>query len=208
MLSRINGKNLEELCIFRMKRERNRGLAIMNRSGVHCSQRFDSATQTMVYQPLSSPPDFEGVTAPDGRQFIFDAKVCSAASLSIDSQGGSGRGKREIPYLLERSTFGVATFLLIHFTPRELKASTVPARTVAFPVHVHHPFWEEYERGSVKRINWTHCDEYGLDVEWNAHAGGRKETPDIYSAVMWIRGCLDDFNHRTLERTYRSHATT
>lgn len=187
----MTGKEFEELCVFRMNHERRRGRGLMRRCGVQGGWRLDPSTGTRKFEPSSSPPDFEGVE-PDARQFMFDAKVCSLASYSIDNAGSKRRW--QIPILLERSEFNVATFLLIHLPERVLKTKTDPIRTVAFPIHVRHPFWINYLDSEIKSISRAAFDEYGIEVEWSTMPGGKKPTPDILAAVSEIRETLIQFS--------------
>jgi len=208
----MKAKEFEDTCLKRMQAEQERGRAIMSRYGVQGSfmrgaeppdftelaSRCTSFPTTVgalgeafrsgkaaadQWRPVQSLPDFEGVLAPDGRQFIFDAKVSGDASLSLHD---SHVAERQRKHLLTRSQFGAICFLLVHFTPRKLKASQQPAETWAFPVSIDHPFWAAFDRSEVKRITRQDCREYAVPVLWNVLPGGRTERPDVLAAVMQL----------------------
>lgn len=137
-------------------------------------------TAENTFRPIQSLPDFEGVLAPSGRQFLFDAKVCSAASMDLHS---SHVAERQLDHLRKRAAFGAIAFLLIHFPERTLKAGTQAAVTWAFPV-CDNPFWQAFDRGEEKRISRADCEEYGVLVPWNRLPGGRTDRPDVLAAVL------------------------
>lgn len=123
------------------------------------------------------------------RQFIFDAKVCSASSFSLAEfrREGSKNKSRQLRHLMTRARFGATCFLLIHFSRRVLKRRVDPEETFAFPVHPHHSFWVRFEAYQEKSINRDHCREYGVPVEWNALGGTRKKRPDLVWAIESLR---------------------
>ena len=185
----MNAKEFEKTCQYRMESEERAGNATMSRYGVHAVfiERPNTATGMMekAWQPIHSLPDFEGILPPDGRQFIFDCKVCSAASFPLDEDKFK---KRQLKHLLIRSEFGAITFLLLHFNRRSLKTKKVPERTVAFPVVEGHTFWDSFDRGIVKRIQHEDCDEFAIEVEWNAGLTGRTDRPDVLRAIHELAG--------------------
>lgn len=192
----MKGKRLEELCLRRMDKEEEAGRATMNRYGVHVSIRFDPATQARIVQVISSPPDFEGALH-NGRQFIFDAKVCSASSYSIDSAGG--KRARQIPFLIKRSRFNVITFLLLHFNERSLATKHDREVTWAFPVHHNHPFWKRYLAGEVKSISRTTCEDYAAEVLWSPLPKGKIVLPELLPAINCVAELLSEIDdHREL----------
>lgn len=134
----------------------------------------------MVWQPMQSLPDFEGVMM-GGLQFIFDAKVCSQASFPL---GESTMKERQLKHLKKRARFGAVCFFLIHFNKRQLVTKSSPARTIAFPVQPDDPFWQRHERSEIKRITEQDAELYGIRVEWNVAPGKRKLSPDILAAIM------------------------
>lgn len=147
-------------------------------------QYFGNSTSNgMVWQPMQSLPDFEGVLT-GGQQFIFDAKVCSQASFPLAE---STMKERQLKHLKKRGRFGAICFFLIHFNARQLQTKSTIARTIAFPVRPNHPFWEAFDRGEVKRITEQDADLYGIRVEWNIAAGKRKSSPDLLAAINELR---------------------
>lgn len=133
------------------------------------------------WQPMDSYPDFDGVTAPAGRQFTCDAKVCNQASFPLDAESKSL--SRQLRHMMERDRFGVIAFYLIHFPERALATKTDPEATWAFPVSGEHPFWIQFERAEVKRITRQDCEAYAVPVAWNTLPGHHKPLPDIVTAV-------------------------
>lgn len=217
-VGRTAGKQLEELCIYRMQHEETAGTATMSRYGVQGSYHYagsnnngsvdydmiarsagvdrakvqnifryfdpqQSGNNDMVWQPMQSLPDFEGVLL-GGRQFVFDAKVCSQASFPLAE---STMKERQLRHLLRRAQFGAISFLLIHFNARSLITKSIPARTIAFPVRPDHPFWEAFARGEIKRITEQDAELYGIHVEWNIATGKRKLSPDLITAIHEIK---------------------
>jgi penicillin-binding protein-related factor A (putative recombinase) len=208
----MKGKEFEQLCIDRMKSEEKRGRATMGRYGVQgtfiADKAFDIephvdrllkagnksevriATQALVkaatdaaggWQKMESLPDFEGIVAMRGQQFTFDAKVCGDATYGISKT--TQAKSRQLDHLLRRSKFGGIGFLLIHFTPRELKGKTTEPETWAFPVHPDHPFWVGFAAGENTRITREQCAQYAVSVEWNMSKGSKTLRPDILDAV-------------------------
>lgn len=132
------------------------------------------------YQPIRSLPDFCGILAGSGRAFDIECKVCGSASLSLHDEKLK---KRQLAYLLKRSRFGAVSILLIHFSERKLASRTDEPQTWAFPVAPDHDFWQAFERGEVKSISRSDCEEYAVLVPWNCLPGGRTPRPDILQAV-------------------------
>lgn len=137
----------------------------------------------IIWQPIQSLPDFEGVFS-GGRQFIIEAKVCSQASLSLDDLKVT---ERQIQHLIRRSRFGVITALAIHWNPRELKTKSDEAETWLFPVHHALGFWVD----PPKRINREKDVEHAVKVEWNIAPGKRKLSPDILPALKVLAARYD-----------------
>lgn len=178
----MKAKDFEKVCAYRMEREEKDGVATMTRYGVQASM-LDGK-----WIPITSLPDFEGVLPPDGHQFVFDCKVCSQASFPLDDDKFK---RRQFRHMVTRSRFGATCFLLIHFTERVLKQRTDEAMTVAFPVAIDHPFWEQFDRGEVKRISRLDAEQYGFRIEWSVKQGCRKESPDIVAAVESLRSTVN-----------------
>lgn len=210
IIPNLKGKELEELCIYRMQCEETAGLATMSRYGVQGNYTYAGHNRTpnyadvaltvgvdtekvknifqyfgpekqnqMVWQPMQSLPDFEGILM-GGIQFCFDAKVCSQASFALAE---STMKERQLKHLKKRARFGAVCFFLIHFNARQLATKSTIARTIAFPVRPDYPFWEMHERGEVKRISEQDAELYGIRVEWNVAAGKRKASPDLITAI-------------------------
>lgn len=178
----IKGKELEQLCIERMDVHYRKGEAHQVRYGVQTS-RFDGKVVE-----LKSLPDFDGVL-PGGRQFVYDAKVCSQSAFALATE--NARKKRQFRHLLRRGWFGGITFLLLHWNPRELKSLTYEAETFAFPVHPDHVFWERFAAGEEKSITRGQCESYAVRVPWNRLAGERKDRPDILHGIQGVSELLD-----------------
>jgi penicillin-binding protein-related factor A (putative recombinase) len=212
----MKGTDFEKICVYRMEQEHKLGRAIMGRYGTQSitigEKPIDvdawcqklrrgpvnvALIETLVKearetgrrtQQMQSNPDFEGLLPPRGRQFIFDAKVCSQASFSLDKESKSQ--SRQLLHLLERDEYGAICFYLIHFPQRVLAKSIDPDQTWAFPVSRQHPFWQQFDRGEVKRVTRADCEEYAVPVEWNVLEGGRTERPDIVMAIYGVAAKL------------------
>lgn len=176
----MKGKELEEIVLVRLRAERDRGRCSVGRYGVQASMRRDERG-VMVWSPMQSYPDLEGILPPLGRQFVFDCKVCGQASLQINDEHFAAR---QLRHLLERDEFGAICFLLIHFSARVLKTRTDDPETWAFPVSRQHTFWQAADRGEMRSISREACREYGVQVEWNTLPGGRTPRPDVLSAIL------------------------
>lgn len=166
----MNGKQFEKLVQLQMDREDRRGNATMSRCGVH------AVFIQGKWSPIDSLPDFEGVL-PGGRQFVFDAKVCSQASFPLDDDKLK---KRQLRHLKKRDHYGAIAFLLIHFPERKLATRTDPELTVAFPVSDDHEFWRRVDSGEVKRLSRDEAMEFGVLVRWTDDV---KTKPDLLPAV-------------------------
>lgn len=183
-MSLLTGKEFEEICLFRAKAEEECKTLTMSRYGVQASFREGD------WLPVPSYPDFEGVTA-GGRQFIFDAKVCSGPSFKLDH--GSSLFRLQMRHLLRRSAFSVTTFLLVHFNRRVLKTKEEPEITVALPVTKDGSIWEEYDRGERHAVTRTDAVRYGIVVPWNLYSERAKTpSPDLLYAVKALRGVIDE----------------
>jgi len=179
----MKGKKFEDICIKRMQEEESLNRATMCRCGVQAT--FVDGK----WQPIFSLPDFSGLLFPRGREFTFDAKVCGTASFPLNDDKFK---RRQFKHLVTRDRFGAISFLLIHFTARQLKKTSYAAETWAFPVSLRHPFWQAFDRGEVKSISREDCREYGALVEWNIlKAKGRTERPDIVMAIYELAAKLN-----------------
>lgn len=175
----MNGKDFEKLVQQQMDREEARGLATMSRYGTH------AVLVEGKWTPIHSLPDFEGVLM-GGRQFVFDAKVCSSrASLDLNDEKLK---KRQLKHLLTRARFGAIAFLLIHFPERALKTKTVPALTVAFPVSGLMSFWQRVDAGEIKSLGREDALELGFEVAWTNGRGNPK--PDLLPVILEMANAL------------------
>jgi penicillin-binding protein-related factor A (putative recombinase) len=175
----IKGKQLEELVLKRA--------AVDERAGRYCLGRYGVMAVLIKgeWHPIVSLPDFEGVTA-DGHQFIFDAKVCSAASYPL-SGGTSKSLKNQYRHMRRRAVFNVTCFLLMHFNARALKTKADEELTVLFPIG-DNDFWAAYEAENKKSITRDDAREYGVVVNWGpASPRAKLITPDLYTALTELQ---------------------
>lgn len=179
---KLTGKEFEELILFRGRKLAEDGVLTLDKYGVQSTYRTDPQTGKLAWQPMQSYPDFDGCIAPNGREFIIEAKVCSAASLPLTQQGKSVKLK-QLTHMFQRSRFGSLCLLMIHWNRRELKTRVDEAATYALPVIEDHPLWASYLREEVKTLTRQQCELYGVEVPWRAYQGGRKLTPAIEVAV-------------------------
>lgn len=183
----LKGKEFEQLIMDAGTRERKAGSLTLGRYGV----------KGMVVQGktllVPSLPDFEGVLA-GGRQFIFEAKVCSSHSIPLDKKFVK---PLQISHMLERSAMGAQCFLLIHFCARKLQNANQPAFTVALPVTADSsPVWQRFVDiyAEARRLK---CDptaresisrdlayDMGTIVPWVAPKGCKKALPDLLG-LLW-----------------------
>lgn len=143
---------------------------------------------------VPSLPDLEGAIAPTGRQFIIEAKVCASSSFPLTPDKIK---PRQVRHLLERSRFGVMSFVLIHWTERRGKTFHEPAETIALPVCERLAIWQAFldaaaeakrtkapfkSPGSISR-EWA--SRIGQRVEWTCPKCSRKHLPDL-AALLGI----------------------
>jgi len=175
----LKGKDFEALIKQRCDQLRLAGLASIGRYGVQAARRKDD------WVILRSLPDFEGVSR-DGRQVVFDAKVCSAASFCLTEYmpKTNGAKSRQLSHMLERSRYNSRCFFLIHWNPRELQSRHDAPKTYAFPIKYGHPFWDSFDSGEVKAIRRLDCETYAQEIGWTLlNATDRKYRPDLMSAI-------------------------
>ena len=175
----IKGKELEELVLFRARKcDEPQGLYTVSRCGVM------SFFNKGVWTPVHSLPDMGGITA-DGREFVFDCKVCSQASY--DLSGGTHKSfAHQLKYMRKRAKFGATCFILMHFNERILKTRSDPSFTVLFPIG-ETAFWLGYDEGSQKNITRTEAELYGIAVSWDSPGKKRKLSPNLYAALCALR---------------------
>lgn len=177
------GKSFESVCLEVSRIVEANGQATFGRYGVQASM-IDGQ-----WSPVASLPDCEGITAIDARQFVFDAKVCSAASFPLAKYTERrSNQKRQLDHMLKRADFGATCFFLIHFNARHLKTKSEPTETFAFPVYLEHHLWQSFERREIMSISRSDCADYGVRVDWICHSDrGTKLRPDIIGAVRELR---------------------
>ena len=163
--AKLNGKKFEKLLLEYTVREKKR--LTMDRYGVQVAF-IDGA-----WTPVPSFPDFEGVIM-GGKQFIVEAKSCSAASFPLHDDKFK---ERQYRHMKRRSKYGVPCFLIVHFNQRILKTKTVPAMTISIRVDPGMQLWKDFEAGLVKSISPELALENGSVVEWKTPKGCRKALP-------------------------------
>ncbi len=137
---------------------------------------------------IPSYPDFEGVTS-GGRQFVFDAKVCSQSSFALDKYRNETRGARarQLRHMLHRSRFAVPAFFLLHWNPRQLTTRRLPAATYAFPVSGQLEFWQQFAAGAVRSLSRQDCTELAVPVAWTCAGRSGTPRPDYLTAIQpWL----------------------
>jgi len=180
---KITGTRFEALVKERCVQLHILGLAHITRYGVQAVRSSDT------WHVIPSLPDYEGVTR-EGRQTIFDAKVCSQASFALDKYRLETKGSRsrQLKHMLDRSQFGVRCFFLLHWNERQLTNRTIQAETYAFPISIHHRFWDSFLAGEVKAIRRQDCETYGHKIRWTlATSSDRKPRPDVLAAVLELK---------------------
>jgi penicillin-binding protein-related factor A (putative recombinase) len=188
----LKGSEFETLLMDAAKREEAAGTLTMGRYGVDgmvVAGKNGGASQTLL---VPSKPDFEGVLA-GGRQFIFEAKVCSGPSFPMQKDKIK---PRQVEHMLRRSAFGVPCYLMIHFTERRGQNFFHPAITVAVPVSDASPIWRNFieAHAEAKRtkepvasqpaLHRDTAQDMGKLVPWRVPKGCRKALPDLLS-FLW-----------------------
>lgn len=172
--TKLTGKDFEQLILEAAKRHEAEGALTMGRYGVQATLIYG------LWQPIRSYPDFEGILA-SGHQFIMEAKAVAGSSLSLQSDHFRGR---QFAHLVKRAAFGGSTWLIIHFAARSLARSNQPATTVAVPVSLHIPFWNDYKAEKVATLHRDTAQELGTLIPWITPKGCRKPLPDLLS-FLW-----------------------
>lgn len=176
-MTHLKGKEFEALILFRARKMEEAGTLTMVRYGTSVVMMNNKETGKPEWQPIKSLPDFDACIPPNGRQLIIEAKVCSASSFPLYSEGK--KKPKQIEHMLVRAKFGALCFLLIHFNPRVLKRSTHDAATYAIQV-ADNDFWRDYEIGARKGINQQEAALFGFKVPWNLYSSrASTETPDL-----------------------------
>ena len=168
----LKGKEFETLILEAAKREEASGTLTLSRYGV---QGVTFAGKTMLVPSL---PDLEGVLAPDGRQFIIEAKAVAGSSFPLKDDHFRNR---QYEHLSKRARFGALCFLLIHFAERVLATKRDAGMTVAIPVNDRMSFWRHYECGEARSLPREVALTIGCIVPWVIPPRCRKPLPDIRS---------------------------
>lgn len=172
--TKLTGKGFEKLISKEAARLLKQDVADIGKYGVQCTHLGDKVI------PMASLPDFEGVVRCIDKQVIFDAKVCSQSSFSLNPYTENKNKAKQIKHMLKRSRFGCRCGLLMHWNERVLKTRTDHPITYWFPVEAGF-FWRTFASGEKKSITREDCSMYGFQVYW--HKPGRTKTavPDIYN---------------------------
>lgn len=178
-MDQLKGKDLERLVVELSSEYKRRKLAHITRCGVQAVRMKED------WQVIQSLPDFEGLLR-DGRQLIFDCKVCSQASFDLTKYRSETKGARarQLRHLLERSEFGAICFFLLHWNARSGKTFSEVPVTYIFPVTEGSDFWESFRSGEVRSINRKDCASLGHKVRWQSSERGRKERPDFVATIL------------------------
>jgi len=183
----ITGREFEDKIADRLEVYKSLGSAHIGRYGVQVLGSPDPTHPSGTrWTPLRSLPDYEGALH-TGQQVIFDAKVVSAASLSLSEYRWEGTGSksksRQLRHMLDRSLYNVGCYLLIHWNPRAGKTFATPPETYLFPVRLRSQFWQAFVRAEVKSISLKDCQELGARVQWNRNGRERSARPDVLPAI-------------------------
>jgi len=177
----LSGKDFEQLLLDSIARCKREGTLTGSRYGVMAS--FVDGKWT----PITSLPDLEGCLY-GGRQWLIEAKTCSQASFPMEKKTLK---PKQVQHLLERSSFGALSFLVIHFNERRSARVNDPGITYAIPVTHSWPRWQQFvdaysealrskelvePQGSISR-DLAH--ELGIVVKWTCPKGSKKYLPDI-----------------------------
>lgn len=180
----LKGREFESLLLDAAAREEKAGRLTMGRYGVQVAHKGAEMIA------MDSLPDFEGVAAPSGAQFIIEAKVCAGSSFELRPDKIK---PRQVRHMLGRSRFGATCFVLIHFCERISPAKTIhePAETLGIPVCDRFGFWQAFldAAADAKRtkvpfvspgsISRDIASRIGQRVEWTCPKGSRKHLPDL-----------------------------
>jgi hypothetical protein len=166
----LTWKQFENLCVYRMGKEKEHGRGWMRRASVTGAE--------LIGRGELNRDRVDYVGEADGMPFKFDCKTCSQSKFDI----GPGQDLKQGQYD-ELVAFAGVAFLLIHFNPRQLANVRTEPMTVAFPIQEGHEFWSGYESGETKSINRADCLKYAVPVQWNSVYRCRKLSPDIIGAV-------------------------
>ena len=172
--TKLSGKEFEDIVMERLRKLHKSHVAHITRYGTIAS-RMKGADGKMVTMAKPSLPDFEGLY--QGRQMIFDAKVCSQLRFDLNkfSPYTKGPRRRQLTHMYDRSEYGAACFFLLHWNA----TSKGGAETWAVPVHRHHSFWSLFERGELYSIRRDSIRLLGVPVRWNKDKREKTLRPDM-----------------------------
>lgn len=200
-------KDWEKECLTSLQWASSAGLGTGGRYGVSCVPSGTDATGRMLWRPIPSLPDFEGLLANPMQPFIFDCKVCSASSMDLSKL--RTERKKQVTHMLERSRFGAVCFFAIYFKERELKTKFAPASAWAFPVHFLHPLWRQFATHAITTITRLACEEYAVPIQFTIPPRCRTPRPDIVSAVRQLASIIreGDWSHGEIGQSISEAAT-
>jgi len=183
-LDSMTGKDLENAVKERATEYKESGSAHVTACGVQTVMIGVDSAGRPLWQRIKSLPDFEGVNS-FGQQFIFDCKVCSAASFGLSDYREETRGEksRQLKHMFERSQFGVPCFFMMHWNTRKLKTFSEDHATYLFPINQQSEFWQGFLRAEIRSITRRDCEELGAVIDWNTFGSGRKPRPDFLAAM-------------------------
>jgi penicillin-binding protein-related factor A (putative recombinase) len=186
--AKLLGKEFEACVEDRGKQLNAAGIASIGRYGTTAVHMMNYKTRQLELRAIPSKPDFEGVNH-EGRQFIFDCKVCSASKFDLQDYRSAAKGSRsrQLRWMLERAAFGVPCFFLIHWNRRELITKKVPQQTWAVYVRANDPYWEAVEDGTISSLTRDDCATLGKSVRWFIPPKCRNAVPDLHDAVGILR---------------------
>lgn len=180
----FSGKAFEEIVMQAGDRHRKAKEMIIGRFGT---------TVTLVngkWMPVPSLPDFDCVLY-GGRQVVIEAKVTTKSTFDLQK---ATLKPLQVRYMLERSSFGVPCFLIVHYHERELKTKPKEeAVTALIPVSGDDPRWADFVKTKHGAgINRAEALSMGTAVEWTASGRQIKLLPDVFTAVQKLKHL---FNH-------------
>ena len=175
----MKGKEFEDLLMKRAKAEEAQEFPRFTMGKYGVSGAFDPRTK--LWRPIRSNPDFEGATI-TGRQFIFDAKVLSGASIDVSAPSTAAQLKK----MKHRWRFNVPTFFLIHMVARPGMNKPEPSdeeMTICLPCNPDLMIWKDVEAGKT-RIHRKIIREVGYVIPWTKPTPtSRKPLPSIWKAI-------------------------
>jgi len=180
---KLTGKEFEELVIYRARQMNAAGEWHAGRYGVQVSMTRDPVTGVLTPQPLKSLPDFEAAIPPNGRQVVWETKVCSGASYRVSTE--NQRKERQLKHLIDRAAMGCLCWLVVHFNERRLKTRTDEPFTVAIKVMPDSQLIADVLAAGTKSLSRSESRLYGRLIPWNTFGPqGRKKHPDLSMLML------------------------